>query len=84
MMARQRKTTGIPTGVPGDDDTPVDPPIDHPDRGPATDTAQEPVRVTVDVDTLVARPDLGPTSRTFVAAGDEIPLGLEGYDRTPA
>jgi hypothetical protein len=63
---------------------PVDKPIEQPERGPATETAVPPPRVGVDVDTLVSRPDLGPGCRTFVAAGDRVPAGLEGFPRTPA
>ena len=35
-------------------------------------------------DTLIARPDLGDNTYTFVAAGDAAPTGLEGYKRIPA
>jgi hypothetical protein len=35
-------------------------------------------------DTLIARPDLGDTTYTFVAAGDATPTGLEGNKRSPA
>lgn len=86
---RGRNTDDLPAGLPDgpfDDalNDPFDAAIHRPERGPATATAQGPVRVTVTVDTLVDRRDLGPTSHTFVAAGDEIPLGLEGYPRQPA
>jgi hypothetical protein len=33
-------------------------------------------------DTFVARPDLGEGSSTFVAAGDRVPTGLEGNERS--
>jgi hypothetical protein len=79
-MAR-RKTTPAAAGV---DDVTTDKPTAQPERGPATADAQPPARVRVDVDTLVSRPDLGPSTRTFVAAGQLIPYGLEGYTRTPA
>ena len=38
----------------------------------------------VSEDTFVARPDLGETSYTLVAAGDQVPAGLEGNKRSPA
>ena len=63
---------------------PPDKPIEQPERGPAIPTAPVPVRVRVDEDTLITRTDLGPTSATFVAAGDNIPVGLESYPRNPA
>ena len=34
-------------------------------------------------DTLIARPDLGDNTYTFVAAGDAAPTGLERNKRTP-
>jgi hypothetical protein len=34
--------------------------------------------------TLVSRPDLGPGRFTFVVAAELIPVGLEGYPRSPA
>lgn len=58
--------------------------IDTPERGPASTAAAVTVRVRVVVDTLVSRPDLGLNVTTFVAVGDAIPLGIEGYPRTPA
>jgi hypothetical protein len=79
-MAR-RKTTPAANVA---DDVTTDKPTAQPDRGPATANAQPPARVQVDVDTLVTRPDLGPAARTFVAAGDLIPFGLESYARNPA
>jgi hypothetical protein len=79
-MAR-RKT---PAAVNVADDVTTDKPTAQPDRGPATADAQPPARVRVDVDTLVSRPDLGPDARTFVAAGQLILYGLEGYLRTAA
>ncbi len=36
---------------------------------------------TVDVDTLVDRPDLGPGCSTLIAAGDRIPPELAGFPR---
>ncbi|MFB6775563.1 hypothetical protein [Streptomyces sp. NPDC056337] len=39
---------------------------------------------TVDTDTLVARPDLGPGCSTFVVAGDTIPRHLADHDRRDA
>lgn len=75
---------GSPTvGVEAGDD-PRDRPVDEPERGPATVDAQPPARITVAVDTYIQRPDLGPNVRTFVAAGDQIPAGLEGHSRAPA
>jgi hypothetical protein len=44
--------------------------------------APEPDRV--EVDTLVDRPDLGPESSTFVAAGDVVPADLAALPRRPA
>lgn len=42
-------------------------------------------RERVDVDTMIERPDLpGENACTFVAAGDEIPVGLEKLPRRPA
>jgi hypothetical protein len=41
----------------------------------------DPARVSVDVDTLL---DVGAGRSVFVAAGDAIPLGLEGKERRPA
>jgi len=38
----------------------------------------------VDVDTLVARPDLGPDAATLVAAGDVVPAELADRPRRPA
>jgi hypothetical protein len=71
---------GVDTGA---EDRP-DKPLDQPDRGPAAADASPPARVSVEVNTLISRPDLGPNAKTFVAAGDLIPLGLEGYPRGPA
>jgi hypothetical protein len=79
-MAR-RKAALAATPV---DDVTTDKPLAQPDRGPATADAQPPTRVRVDVNTLVTRPDLGPGAQTFVAAGELIPVGLEGYTRTAA
>jgi hypothetical protein len=79
-MARRKST---PAATPVDDVT-TDKPTAQPDRGPATADAQPPARVSVDVDTLVSRPDLVPGAKTFVAAGQLIPVGLEGYTRTAA
>lgn len=62
----------------------VDRPIELPERGPGTETVSGPARVRVDVDTWVERPDLAPSNRTFVAAGDLVPVGLESYPRGPA
>lgn len=62
----------------------TDKPIQAPERGPATEDAAIPARVSVEVDTLITRADLGPTCTTFVAAGQNIPVGLESYPRTPA
>lgn len=61
-----------------------DKPIHLPNRGPAIAEAATPARITVTVDTWIARPDLAPGNRTFVVAGDNVPIGLEGYTRTPA
>jgi hypothetical protein len=92
-MARKRSDTPAPpvAGIPGGED-PEDKPIEEPERGPATAEAQAPERVRVEVDTLVERPGLDSgaedpdrdKSYTFVAAGDLIPYGLEGYPRAPA
>ncbi|MEA2551805.1 MAG: hypothetical protein QOE25_1574 [Actinomycetota bacterium] len=60
------------------DDT-GDRPLDHPERGPSTPNAPSLQRVRVAVDTLIVRADLGINASTFVAAGDLIPVGLEGY-----
>jgi len=38
----------------------------------------------VSEDTFVARPDLGESSYTLVAAGDRVPAGLERNKRSPA
>jgi hypothetical protein len=38
----------------------------------------------VEVDTLIERPDLGPESSTFIAAGDVVPRELAGLPRRPA
>jgi hypothetical protein len=35
-------------------------------------------------DTLIARPDVGDNTYTFVATGDATPTGLEGNKRSPA
>lgn len=104
-MARKRTPVeGVPTGrvapsvgVPAagiaEGEDPADKPIDQPERGPATPVAAEPVRVRVDVDTLIERPDLAShnisdeyeaTPTTLVLAGELIPVGLEGYPRSPA
>jgi hypothetical protein len=80
-MARRKATAAAAAGV---EDVSTDKPTAQPDRGPATADAQPPARVRVDVDTLVSRPDLGPGARTFVAAGQLIPVGLESYQRTAA
>jgi hypothetical protein len=61
-----------------------DRPIDLPERGPASPNAEIPVPESVSVDTWIERPDLAPGSRTFIAAGDRIPFGLESFPRTPA
>ena len=77
-MARRKTTAATPVV----DDVTTDKPTAQPERGPATANAQPPERVRVDVDTLISRPDLGAGARTFVAAGQLIPVGLEGYTRT--
>lgn len=41
-------------------------------------------RVVADVPLLVERPDVGDGVFTFVAAGDPIPAGLEGFARREA
>ena len=79
----KRRTPRIPEGLSAGVDR-FDKPIMQPERGPATFTAGPPARVSVDVNTLITRVDLGPNAKTFVAAGDLIPLGLEGYPRAPA
>ena len=50
------------------------------DRLPA---ASAPAAVTMDVDTLVDRPDLSPGCMTFVRAGDTIRGRLTRYPRRP-
>jgi hypothetical protein len=55
-----------------------------PERGPKTTDAPVPVRIYVDVNTYVVRTDLGLNRFTFVAAGDAVPVGLEGFPRVPA
>lgn len=62
----------------------LDRPIRLPERGPASPNADIPTQERVDVDTWIERPDLAPGNRTFVAAGDRIPFGLESFPRTPA
>jgi hypothetical protein len=63
---------------------PFDKPVHQPERGPATANAAIPARIIVDVATLITRTDLGANRYTFVAAGDAIPAGLEGFPRNPA
>ncbi|MDQ3678642.1 MAG: hypothetical protein M3401_17895 [Actinomycetota bacterium] len=84
-MARltSKRGTAARPSLPASEDT-ADKPLDQPERGPGTPDGALPVRVRVNVDTLVSRTDLGPGVSTFVAAGDMIPLGLEGYPRVPA
>jgi hypothetical protein len=52
-------------------------PVPHPDP------PDEPVpAVVVTEDTLIARPELGPDTFTFVAAGDVVPPGLvDAYEQ---
>lgn len=82
-MAR-RKAAAVGIGAAGDEPDPDDKPIDEPERGPATAVAAEPARVSVTVDTLVTRPDLGANTFTFVGAGELVPVGLENFPRVPA
>lgn len=63
---------------------PYDRPMLYPERGPATDDADAPPRVSVDVNTLVVRTDLGIGRYTYVAAHTKVPIGLEGFSRIPA
>jgi hypothetical protein len=79
----KRRTPNVPPGV-GAGVDPFDRQIHLPERGPATATAGQPARVSVSVDTLITRVDLGPNCKTFVAAGTLIPFGLEGLPRAPA
>jgi hypothetical protein len=44
---------------------------------------EEPEPERADVDTLIERPDLGPSASTLVAAGDVIPKGLAHLPRRP-
>jgi hypothetical protein len=54
------------------------------ERGPKTTDAPVPAEIIVAVNTWVVRTDLGPNRFTFVAAGDAVPVGLEGFPRIPA
>lgn len=88
MAARKPKPIAQAVPVPvagiesGDDRVPRQ--LDYPERGDATADAVPPARVSVSVNTLITRTDLGPGRSTFVAAGDLIPTGLEAFPRAPA
>jgi hypothetical protein len=69
MMAARKPKAAVPTL----DGAPLIPP-----------PAAEPEGVVVEVDTLIERPDLGPTAATFVAAGDPVPTALADFPRRPA
>jgi hypothetical protein len=59
----------------GDPEDWPDPAVRHSTAGP------QPV---AEADCYLPRPELGPDVATFVAAGTEIPKGLEGRDRLAA
>src|SRR4051794_40696180 len=65
--ARQHEAPMLPPGVVPSryggllDQRHIDRPVDLPERGPAAAVASEPQRDSVDADTLIKRPDLGPT-----------------------
>jgi hypothetical protein len=78
----ERGRSDVPSAL--DDEPTGDRVLDFPDRGPGTANAGPAVRVSVSVDTLIVRSDLGPGVSTFVAAGGFVPVGLEGFSRVPA
>jgi hypothetical protein len=83
-MAPRKRRAAVGSGSDGGVPDREDQPIDVPERGPGSADAVPPVRVAVEVDTLVTRLALGPGCKTFVAAGTLIPAGLESLPRAPA